>query len=103
MTNQTAASPELTKKLTKLLRMDFPDEVFTSATVVRDSLMPPHKDVYNDKNTSNLVSPLRVPKGAGVWQELVPGDEFLGNYQQREVKGKTLQGQVLSLSSNRRR
>ena len=50
--------------------MDFPDEVFTSATVVKDSMMPPHKDVFNDKNSNNLVSPLAVPKGAGVWQEI---------------------------------
>ena len=77
--------------------MDFPDEVFTSATVVKDSMMPPHKDVFNDKNTNNLVSPLTVPKGAGVWQEMIQGDEFFGCYQQREVKGKELPGQFFSL------
>ena len=71
--------------------MDFPDEVFTSATVVKDSMMPPHKDVFNDKNTNNLVSPLTVPKGAGVWQEMIQGDEFFGCYQQREVKGRNCQ------------
>ena len=98
VTNQTAASPELTKKLTRLLRMDFPDEVFTSATVVKESMMPPHKDVYNDKDTNNLVSPLIVPKRAGVWQEMIPGDEFHGCYQQREVKGKELPGQFFSLN-----
>ena len=55
--------------------MEFPNEGFTSATVIRDSIMPPHKDVFNDRDSFNLVSPLQVPRGAGVRQQMTTGDE----------------------------
>ena len=97
-TNQTAAEPELVKCLTQLLRMDFPDEVFTSATVIRDSIMPPHKDVFNDRDSFNLVSPLQVPKEAGVWQQMTTGDTYSGKFLAQTINGREVPGQVFPLS-----
>ena len=60
VTKYTSEAPELTKKITELLYLDFPHECFTSATLVKNTCMPTHKDVYNDKDSRNLVSPLKV-------------------------------------------
>ncbi|CAE7247999.1 unnamed protein product, partial [Symbiodinium microadriaticum] len=98
MINKTAAEPELVKCLTQLLRMDFPDEVFTSATVIRDSIMPPHKDVFNDRDSFNLVSPLQVPKEAGVWQQMTTGDTYSGKFLAQTINGREVPGQVFPLS-----
>eukprot|EP00439_Symbiodinium_sp_Y106_P081279 s1633_g20.t1 len=79
--------------------MDFPNELFTSATIVRNASMPTHRDSFNDKNSSNLISLLRTTTGAGVWEELQPGDVFKGRFQSMEVNGKQVPGQVHLLTS----
>eukprot|EP00439_Symbiodinium_sp_Y106_P037498 s6842_g4.t1 len=58
--------------------------------------MPAHKDSYNDKQTLNLVSPLRVSKGSTIWQEMKPGDEFYGSYKSM-IKDKEVPGQLFSV------
>ena len=65
VTKYTSEAPELTKKLTELLQLDFPSESFTSATLVKNTYMPTHKDECNDKDYRNLVSPLKVTEGGG--------------------------------------
>ncbi|CAE7767290.1 RE2 [Symbiodinium sp. CCMP2592] len=99
VTKYTSEAPELTKKVTELLQLDFPDECFTSATLVKNTCMPTHRDVFNDKDSRNLVSPLQVTEGAGVWEELKPGDVFTGRYMEMLVNDKTTPGQVHSLTS----
>ena len=99
VTKYTSEAPQLTKKFTELLQLDFPNECFTSATLVKNAYMPTHKDVFNDKNSRNLVSPLKVTEGAGVWEELKPGDVFSGRYQELDVKGVPTPGQVHSLTT----
>ena len=66
ITKYTQEAPELTKKVAQLLRHDFPDQVFTSATIIKNAALPTHRDVYNDRNSRNLISPLQVSRGAGV-------------------------------------
>ena len=56
-----------------------------------------HKDVFNDKDSRNLVSPLKVTEGAGVWEELKPGDTFTGRYKEMDIKGVATPGQIHSL------
>ena len=99
VTKYTSEAPQLTKKFTELLQLDFPNECFTSATLVKNAYMPTHKDVFNDKNSRNLVSPLKVTEGAGVWEELKPGDVFSGRYQELDVKGVPTPGQVHFLTA----
>ena len=79
--------------------MVFPDEVFTSITVVKDAKMPTHRDTYNDKSTYNLIVPLQVGPNSAIWEELQPGDPFLGKYQEKTFKARVLPGQVHSLKS----
>ncbi|CAE7800726.1 GIP [Symbiodinium sp. CCMP2592] len=99
VTKYTSEAPELTRKVTELLQLDFPDECFTSATLVKNTCMPTHRDVFNEKNSWNLVSPLQVTEGAGVWEELKPGDVFSGRYMEMLVNDKTTPGQVHSLTN----
>ena len=99
ITNATKENPELTRKIAQLVSLVFPEEVFTSVTVVRNARMPVHKDSYNDRNTYNLVIPLKVTSDAGVWQELRPGDPFQGSYMPMEVKGKEVPGQFQALKN----
>ena len=63
----------------------------------QDRYMPTHKDVFNDKDSRNLVSPLKVTEGAGVWEELKPGDTFTGRYKEMDIKGVATPGQIHSL------
>ena len=80
----------LTKKITELLQLDFPQESFTSAILVKNTCMPTHKDLYNDEDSRNLVSPLKVTEGAGVWEEMKPGDVFKGR-----LRGDAGQGNLV--------
>ena len=57
VTKYTREAPELTRKVTQLLRHDFPDEVFTSATIVQNAALPTHRDVYNEQRSRNLIFP----------------------------------------------
>ena len=45
----------------------FPDEVFTSITVVKDVKMPLHRDSHNDKSTYNLIVPRRLAAKLGFY------------------------------------
>ena len=99
ITKYTQEAPQLTSKVCQLLRMDFPNEVFTSATIVRNASMPTHRDSFNDKRSNNLISPLRTTKGAGVWEELQPGDVFKGRFHSMEVNGVQVPGQVHALTA----
>ena len=65
VTNFTKNNPEFAAKAAELMAMVFPDEVFTSITVVRDARMPLHRDVYNDKTTYNLIVPCASESGCG--------------------------------------
>ena len=98
VTKYAREAPELTKKVTQLLRHDFPDEVFTSATIVKNASLPTHRDVYNETRSRNLISPLQVPRGAGVWEELRSGDVYKGKFHVMDVKGEQIPGQVHELS-----
>ncbi|CAE6930701.1 GIP [Symbiodinium sp. CCMP2592] len=75
ITKYTKEAPQLTEKVTQLLKMDFPMEVFTSATIVRNAVMPTHR-------------------GAGVWEKLQPGDMFRGKYHAMDVNGTEVPGQI---------
>ena len=97
ITKYTREAPELTKKITQLLQMDFPGEVFTSATLLQNASMPAHKDVYNERRSYNLISPLQVTNGAGVWEELCEGDTYQGKFHVMDVKGRQVPGQVRPL------
>ncbi|CAE7777535.1 RE1 [Symbiodinium sp. CCMP2592] len=99
ITKYTKEAPELTARVTQLLQHDFPGEVFTSATIVRNAAMPTHKDSFNERHSYNLISPLKVTKGAGVWEELQAGDVFKGKYHSLDVNGKDVPGQVHQLTS----
>eukprot|EP00439_Symbiodinium_sp_Y106_P014523 s9297_g2.t1 len=99
VTNCTKDNPEFASKAAELMALVFPDEVFTSITVVKDVKMPIHRDSYNDKSTYNLIVPLQVTADAGVWEELQPGDPFFGNYKEVNYKARALPGQVHSLKS----
>ena len=97
VTKYTREAPELTRRVTELLRHDFPDEVFTSATIVQNAALPTHRDVYNEQRSRNLISPLQVPRGAGVWEELCAGDTHQGKFPLMDVKGEQVPGQVHTL------
>ncbi|CAE7913797.1 GIP, partial [Symbiodinium sp. KB8] len=92
ITKYTREAPELTKKITQLLQIDFPGEVFTSATLLQNASMPAHKDVYNERRSYNLISPLQVTNGAGVWEELCEGDTYQGKFHVMDVKGRQVPG-----------
>ncbi|CAE7605323.1 RE1 [Symbiodinium sp. KB8] len=102
VTNFTKEHPDLTAKITQLFEMVFPEELFTSVTIVKNTKMPLHRDVFNDKRTKNLIIPLDVTPDAGVWEELRPGDQFQGTYMELEVNGKDTPGQVHSLRKEAR-
>ncbi|CAE7789604.1 RE1 [Symbiodinium sp. CCMP2592] len=100
VTNATKDHQSLAKKVCELVTLAFPEEVFSSVTIVRDTCMPVHRDCFNDRKTYNLVIPLDVTGDAAVWEELCPGDQFLGSYETRWHKGREVPGQVHSLKGN---
>ena len=102
VTNFTKEHPDLTAKIARLFDMVFPEKLFTSVTIVKNTKMPLHCDVFNDKRTKNLVIPLDVTQDAGIWEELRPGDQFQGNYMELEVNGKDTPGQVHNLRKEAR-
>ena len=97
VTNATMKYEEDVRTAAALLRHDFPGETFTSMALVKNAVMPIHRDSYNMKGTSNLVSPLNVTKGSGVWQEMKVGDEFKGKYEARRFNGKEVPGQIFEM------
>ncbi|CAE7228572.1 unnamed protein product, partial [Symbiodinium sp. CCMP2456] len=97
ITSATEKFAQETELAAKLLALDHPDKVFRSIALVKNALMPVHKDSFNLKSTVNLVSPLKTAKGSYVWQEMKPGDEFYGNYASMWVNGKEVPGQKFSI------
>ena len=58
--------PDLAAKVCKLIRHDHPGHTFTSIMLSRNTRLPIHRDRYNDKTASNLISPLVMPSdGSG--------------------------------------
>ena len=98
VTKYTEEATALTRKVADLLRMDFPGECLTSATIIQNTVMPTHRDLFNDFDSRNLISPLRVTSGAAVWEELKPGDKFQGTYTEMTVKDKKMSGQLHMLT-----
>ena len=97
VTNATIEFTEVAEKVAKVVQMDFPGEIFTSATLTKNALMPLHRDIFNLKGSFNLVSPLKVGKGSAIWHDMKFGDEFYGNFEFREVDGKEMPGQKMSV------
>ena len=97
VTNATIEFTEVAEKVAKLIQMDFPGEIFTSVTLTKNALMPLHRDIFNLKGSFSLVSPLKVGKGGAIWQEMKFGVEFYGNFEFREVDGKEVPGQKMSV------
>ena len=100
VTNATKEDPDFAKKIAALMSIAYPTEVFSSITVVRNTRMPLHRDIYNDRRTSNLAVPLRVTKDAAIWEELRPGDIFTGTYEEMIVNDKVTPGQLHSLQGD---
>ena len=98
ITKATEKHEEVVRLASALLRHDFPNKDFTSIALVKNAVMPIHRDSYNKKESSNLVSPLKVTRGSGIWQEMKIGDEFKGRYEPRWFNGKEVPGQVVELS-----
>ncbi|OLP98838.1 Retrovirus-related Pol polyprotein from transposon TNT 1-94 [Symbiodinium microadriaticum] len=100
ITSVTRATEKFNKEAilaTRLLGLDHPGHSFTSVALVKNAVMPVHRDSFNHKKAMNLISPLKVAKGSCVWLELKEGDEFRGNYHPMWVDGKELAGQKLSV------
>ena len=97
VTNATIEFTEVAEKAAKLVQMDFPGEIFTSVTLTKNAVMPLRRDIFNLKGSFNLVSPLKVGRGSAIWQEMKFGDEFYGNFEFREVDGKDMPGQKMSV------
>ena len=100
ITSVTRATEKFNKEAVlaaRLLGLDHPGSSFTSVALVKNAVMPVHRDSFNHKKAMNLISPLKVAKGSCVWQELKEGDEFRGNYHPMWVAGKEVSGQKLSV------
>ncbi|CAE7947550.1 RE1, partial [Symbiodinium sp. KB8] len=100
ITSVTRATEKFNKEAvlaTRLLELDHPGYSFTSVALVKNAVMPVHRDSFNHKKAMNLISPLKVAKGSCVWQELKEGDEFRGNYHPMWVAGREVPGQKLSV------
>ena len=83
--------------IAEVIQRDFPGQCFSSITLVKNSIMPPHRDIFNSKIYGNLVSPLKVTPQSAIWEELQPGDPFYGRFQEKEINGKAYPGQLPSL------
>ena len=100
ITSITKATEKFNKEAVlaaKLLALDHPGSSFTSMALVKNAVMPIHRDSFNHKKAMNLISPLRVAKGSCVWQELQQGDEFKGNYCSMWVNEREVPGQKMSV------
>ena len=97
VTRRPRSSTRRRSWLHDLLGLDHPGLSFTSVALVKNAVMPVHRDSFNHKKAMNLISPLKVAKGSCVWQELKEGDEFRGNYHPMWLAGKEVSGQKLSV------
>ena len=94
--------PDLAAKVCKLIRHDHPGHTFTSIMLSRNTRLPIHRDRYNDKTASNLISPLVMPSdgAGGIWVELGLGDPVLSStFEYRTVNGERLPGNLLDLKT----
>ena len=94
--------PDLAAKVCKLIRHDHPGHTFTSIMLSRNTRLPIHRDRYNDKTASNLISPLVMPSdgSGGIWVELGLGDPVLSStFEYRTVNGERLPGNLLDLKT----
>ena len=102
ITSITRATEKFNKEAVlaaRLLAIDHPGSSFTSVALVKNAVMPVHRDSFNHKKAMNLISPLKVTKGSCVWQELKEGDEFRGNYHAMRVDEKEVSGQKISVEA----
>ena len=102
ITSITRATEKFNKEAVlaaRLLAIDHPGSSFTSVALVKNAVMPVHRDSFNHKKAMNLISPLKVAKGSCVWQELKEGDEFKGNYHAMWVDEKEVPGQKMSVET----
>ena len=102
ITSITRATEKFNKEAVlaaRLLAIDHPGSSFTSVALVKNAVMPVHRDSFNHKKAMNLISPLKVAKGSCVWQELKEGDEFKGNYHAMWVDEKEVPGQRMSVET----
>ena len=97
LTNATHKFEEEAMLVAELIKRDHPLCTFTSVTLVKNSMMPIHRDNFNKKDSLNLISPLSVTKGSMIWQEMQPGDEFGGRYESRIVREREVPGQLFSV------
>ena len=100
ITSITRATEKFNKEAVlaaRLLAIDHPGSSFTSVALVKNAVMPVHRDSFNHKKAMNLISPLKVTKGSCVWQELKEGDEFRGNYHAMRVDEREVSGQKISV------
>ena len=92
LTNATKECQQLTKKVCELVTLAFPEEVFSSVTIVRDTYMPIHRDSYNDRQTYNLVIPLEVTEDAAVWEDFDQAIPFWAPTSQWMLRVKRYRG-----------
>ena len=97
VTNATYAFPDVTAWATEILKRDHPGYEFSSIALLKNVATPIHRDDYNLKGGLNLISPLSVTKGSGVWEELMFGDAYRGKYMTKKKGDKEIPGQLLSV------
>ena len=89
--------PDVTAWATEILKRDHPGYEFSSIALLKNVATPIHRDDYNLKGGLNLISPLSVTKGSGVWEELMFGDAYRGKYMTKKKGDKEIPGQLLSV------
>ncbi|CAE7308690.1 RE2, partial [Symbiodinium pilosum] len=79
-----------------LVRALAPRTKFSAIAVSADAVCQEHTDKFN--SGSNTIIPLRMPAhGGGIWTQLKKGDNIQGEIEVRNVQGKLVAGQNLSL------
>ena len=82
--------------LCRLVRALAPRTKFSAIAVSADAVCQEHTDKFN--SGSNTIIPLRMPAhGGGIWTQLKKGDNIQGEIEVRNVQGKLVAGQNLSL------
>ena len=84
--------PCLTAALVRYVVQLDPTHTFTSVALFRDLKALPRADVFNEKGSVNLISPLSVFSGGDLWVADPQGSQVLS------VKGKEVTGSILMVS-----
>ena len=84
--------PCLTAALVRYVVQLDPMHTFTSVALFRDLKALPHADVFNEKGSVNLISPLSVFSGGDLWVADPQGKQVLS------VKGIEVSGSILMVS-----